>query len=76
MGIRERVNEKRIKIQIPKNQIHWVTTYTSDKTPKYAVTSDKMRTKYTLYKVNEDYSVTKIRTSVHPTFKEIYNNEE
>ena len=48
MSIRERVNEKRIKIQIPKNQIHWVTTFTSDRTPKYAVTSDKMRTKYTL----------------------------
>ena len=76
MGVRERMKEKKIKLQLPKNQIHWVTAYTSDKIPKYAVTSDKAKTKYTLYKVNEDHSLTKVKTSIHPTFKEIYSNEK
>lgn len=61
------------EIKIPKNHIHWVTKCASDGTPKYAVTSDKMKTKYTLHKVNEDYSLTKIRTSIQPTFKEVYD---
>ena len=61
------------RIKIPKGQVSWLVTYTSDYTPKYVVTSDKLRTKYILYKVNEDYSLTKIRTGKQPTFKEVYD---
>lgn len=60
------------KIQIPKNQILWVT-HSNDGVPQYIITSDMQRTKYMLYKVLKDFTLEKLKTSVNPCFKEIDN---
>ena len=61
--------------KINKNQILWLTYYDENHNPQYIVTSDMQRTKYHLYSVNKDNGLTKIRTSVKPTFKEVGNYE-
>ena len=63
------------KIKIPKNQQSWLVYEDKEHDIKYLVTSDMQRTKYHLYSVNKDNSLTKIRTSVKPTFKEVGNYE-
>lgn len=55
-----------------KNQILWLT-YKESGVPKYLVMSDKTRTKYTLYKVNINGSLEKLKTSNNPCFKEVGN---
>lgn len=64
-----------MSIKLPKNQILWLTYNTTDGKPQYVVTSDVQRTKYILHKVDEDGGLTKVRTSVKPTFKEVGNYE-
>ena len=59
------------KIKTPKNQILWVTYCDGEHNPQYIVTSDIQRTKYYLYKINKDNSLTKLKTSVKPTFEEV-----
>ena len=63
------------KIKIPKNQQSWLTYKDTEHGVEYIVTSDLQRTKYYLYSVNKDNSLTKIKTSVKPTFKEVGNYE-
>lgn len=58
------------KIKTPKNQIVWMR-YNIDGVPKYLVTSDQMRNRYSLYQINEDGSVDKLKTSATPCFKEV-----
>lgn len=58
------------EIKMPKNQILWLT-YKESGVPKYLVMSDKMRTKYTLCKVNINGSLEKVRSSKEPKFDEI-----
>ena len=60
-----------MSIKVPKNQILWLTYNTTDGKPQYVVTSDSQRAKYTLHKVDKDGGLTKVKTSVKPTFKEI-----
>ena len=62
------------KIKLTKNHMLWLT-YTVDNEPQYVVTSDTQRTKYFLYKVNKDGSLTKLKTSKYPLFKEVDINE-
>lgn len=64
-----------MSIKLPKNQILWLTYNTTDGEPQYVVTSDLQRTKYYLYKVDKDGGLTKVKTSVKPTFKEVGNYE-
>ena len=59
------------KIKIPKNQISWLIYRNENQEPQYLVTSDIQRTKYYLYKVNQDNSLTKLKSSVKPTFEEV-----
>lgn len=59
------------KIKIPKNQILWVTYYDEYHNPQHIVTSDQQRTKYILYKVLDDFTLEKIKTSTKPNFKEV-----
>ena len=63
--------ENVLKIKIPKNQTILHTYCNEEHIPQYTVTTDKQRTKYTLYKVASDYTVQKVKTSLKPTFKEI-----
>ena len=56
----------------PKNQILWMT-YKVDGVPKYLVTSNKVRNKYNLYRVNKDGSLDKVKSSATPMFKEVGN---
>lgn len=57
-------------IKLPKSQTLWLMYYDSTHKLQYVIASDLQRTKYILYKVSEDYSLKKVRTSVKPTFKE------
>ena len=63
------------KIKVPKNQMLWLTYYNEVQEPQYVVTSDIQRTKYFLYKVEKDGGLTKVKTSVNATFKEVGNYE-
>ena len=63
------------KIKVPKNQILWLTYYNEAQEPQYVVTSDTQRTKYFLYKAEKDGGLTKVKTRVKPTFKEVGNYE-
>jgi hypothetical protein len=57
-------------IKTPKNHILWLTYFTDGK-PEYAVTSDSNRNRYYLYKVNEDGSVERLKSSTTPCFNEV-----
>lgn len=59
------------KIKIPKNQQSWLIYKDNEHSVQYLVTSDMQRTKYYLYKINKDNSLTKLKTSVKPTFEEV-----
>lgn len=63
-------------IVIPKNQILWVTNYESGDKPKQIITSDQIRSKYFLYDINEDDSLTKIETATIPIFKKDILNKK
>ena len=58
-----------IMIKIPKNQILWMTIYKEGGIPRQVITSDQMRSKYFLYDINDDESLTKIETAATPNFK-------
>lgn len=54
-------------LKIPKGQIHW-ETYIKNGQPHFIVTSNEMRTKYYLYKVEGNNTLKKIETSTTPSF--------
>lgn len=54
-------------VKIPKSQIIQLEYCDENHIPKYIVTSDSEKTKYTLYKVLFE----KVKTSKEPTFKEV-----
>lgn len=56
------------KIKIPKGQQLW-ERYIKNDTIYFIVTSNIMRTNYYLYKVNNDNTITKIKTGTTPLFK-------
>lgn len=62
-------------IEVPKNQILWVMICEEGGKPRQAITSDQMRSKYYLYDIGEDDSLTKIETSSTPIFKKDITNK-
>lgn len=56
-------------IKIPKGQKKWVNQYDINGKLKQIITSDELGTKYFLYNVNTDGSLTKIETANEPIFK-------
>ena len=56
-------------IKAPKNQILQTTICEEGGKPRQVITSDQMRSKYFLYNINEDESLTKIETAATPIFK-------
>lgn len=63
-------------IKIPKNQIRWVTICEEGGKPRQIITSDQARSKYYLYDINEDESLTKIETATTPIFKKDILNKK
>lgn len=61
-----------MNIKIPKNQILWLQ-YSDGNKLQYVVTSDSVRSKYFLYLVNDNNTLTKLKTASAPTFEEIGN---
>lgn len=55
-------------IKKPKNQICWVTQIGIKNVPTHIITSDEARTKYFLYKIDEDGNLEKIKTAKEPIF--------
>jgi hypothetical protein len=58
------------KIKVSKNHILWLT-YLIDEQPKYVVTSDLNRSRYYLYKINEDGGLEKVKSATNPCFNEV-----
>jgi hypothetical protein len=58
-----------VYIEVPKNQTRWVT-YMKNGEPKYISTINSNKDRYTLYKVDTNGGLQKLRTSVSPLFKE------
>lgn len=59
-----------IRKSLAKTEIVWLTQHSADGTKLYLITSDKLRTTYTLWaKINEGYN--KIATASEPT--KLYN---
>lgn len=61
---------KVMKITIPKNETLWVTYLTSKGETSYIITSNKDRSNYFLYKVDDSGKLEKIAKS--PTPQELY----
>ncbi|CAB1251435.1 protein of unknown function [Ruminococcaceae bacterium BL-6] len=55
-----------MKIKIKKNEILWVTISDENHIPRFAITSDRMRSTYFLYSINEKGDTTKIKQSQDP----------
>lgn len=57
-----------MQIKIPKNQKLCVTYKDEHNNPVQIITSDALRTKYYLYDVTKDGSITKVETNNSPIF--------
>ena len=60
-----------MKITYPKNQKICLTYLDESHTPKYLITSNEIGSMYYLYKIKSDGSVTKLKQSKNPMFKEV-----
>lgn len=58
------------ELKLPKGQILW-EIYLKNGEIKYIVTSNELRSRYYLYRVNPDSSMSKIETNNIPSFKEV-----
>lgn len=64
-----------MKLQIPKKETHWQTYKDKDGIIRQIVTSNADRSKYYLYNVKEDGSLTKIETAASPVFDKCIVND-